>query len=80
MDRLVGCYPLLSRFMKGVRPLRPASTRSKASRDLDVVLAALAKPPFKMLESASLKNLSMKVVFLVAITSTKRVGELHAFW
>eukprot|EP00063_Salmo_salar_P059803 XP_014034638.1 PREDICTED: zinc finger protein 226-like [Salmo salar] len=49
-----------------------------ASWDLDVVLAALAKPPFEPLESASLKHLSMKVAFVVAITSMKRVGELHA--
>ncbi|XP_045545921.1 uncharacterized protein [Salmo salar] len=79
MDMPVGHYPLVSRFMKGVRRLCPSRTRSMANWDLDVVLAALAKPPFEPLESASLKHLSMKVGFLVAITSMKRVGELHAF-
>ena len=49
-----------------------------ASWDLDVVLAALAKPLFEPLESASLKHISTKVAFVVAITSMKRVGELHA--
>jgi hypothetical protein len=49
-----------------------------ASWDLDAVLAALAKPPFEPLESASLKLLYIQVAFLVAITSMKRVGELHA--
>ena len=39
------------------------------SWDLDVVLAALAKPPLETLESASMKHPSMKVAFLVAITS-----------
>ena len=36
------------------------------------------KAAFETLESTSLKHLSMKVAFLVAITSMKRVGELHA--
>ena len=72
MDRPVECHPLVSRFMKGFRCLCPASTRSMASWDLDMVLAALAKSPFEQLESASLKHLSMKVAFL------KRLGELHA--
>lgn len=39
MDRPVGCHPLVSRFMKGVRRLRPARTRLMASWGLDVVLA-----------------------------------------
>jgi hypothetical protein len=62
--------------MKGVHRLRPARTCSIASWDQDVVLAALAKSPFELLESASLKHLFMKVTFLVAITSMKSVGAL----
>ena len=46
--------------------------------DLDVVLSVLARPPFKLLGFVSLKHLSMKVAFLLALTSTKTVSELHA--
>lgn len=64
----MGGHPLLSKFMKGVRCLCP----TKASSDLDVL------PPFDPLGLTSLKHLSMKVAFLLAVTSTKRVSELHA--
>ena len=74
----VGRHPLVSRFMKGARRQHPARVRKAVHWDLDIVLSALARPPFEPLESTSLKNLSMKVAFLLAITSTKRVGELHA--
>ena len=48
------------------------------SWDLGLVLAALTQPPFEPLESISLRCLSQKVAFLLAVASTKRVGELHA--
>ena len=78
LEGSVGRHPLVSMFMKGARRQRPARVRKAVRWDLDIVLSALARPPFEPLESASLKHLSMKVAFLLAITSTKRVGELHA--
>lgn len=44
--------------------------------DLNRVLMALTKLPFESLASCSLSLLSMKVAFLVAIISRRRVGEL----
>lgn len=43
-----------------------------------IVLSALAKPPFEPVGSINLKWLSQKAIFLLAITSAKRIGELHA--
>ncbi len=46
--------------------------------NLHLVLDALCLPPFKPLAQAELKWVSAKTAFLLAITSAKHVGELHA--
>ncbi|ETE73867.1 hypothetical protein L345_00290, partial [Ophiophagus hannah] len=46
------------------------------SRDLPRVLQALTELPFEPLRTVSLHFLTLKVVFLVAITSARRVSEL----
>ena len=43
--------------------------------DLELVLEALQRDPFESLESVSLKWLSLKIVFLLAVTSARRVGR-----
>jgi len=45
--------------------------------DLAVVLEGLAKAPLEPLELAEAKNLSLKVAFLLAITSLRRLGDLQ---
>ena len=42
------------------------------------MLDALAKPPFEPLAEASLRNVTVKTVFLVAIASGQRRSALHA--
>ena len=46
--------------------------------DLLRVLALLRGPPFEPLSLCSLRDLSRKVLFLVALTTARRVGELQA--
>ena len=46
--------------------------------DLAVVLRYLSKSPFEPIESSTLKNLTMKSIFLLALASGKRRGELQA--
>ena len=46
--------------------------------DLATVFKGLQVAPFEPLESADLLCLSAKVVFLIAITSAKRIGKLGA--
>ena len=70
----MGGHPLSSMF----RRLCPAKARLVPNWDLKVVLSARARPPIEPLGLASLKNLSTKVAFQLAITSTKRISELHA--
>ena len=45
---------------------------------LQLVLSALTKPPFEPIDTCNEKLLSLKIVFLVAITSAKRASELAA--
>ena len=72
-----GAHPLAMRFLKGVRRLRPVFKPSIPSWDLALVLEALCGPPFEPIESADMKFLSYKTSLLLALTSAKRVGDLH---
>ena len=46
--------------------------------DLDVVLRHLLKAPYEPLHKADFKSLSKKTIFLIALATAKRVGELQA--
>ena len=48
------------------------------SWNLSLVLHQLTKPPFEPLRKVSLKHLTFKIVFLLALGSGKRRGEIHA--
>ncbi|XP_056408476.1 uncharacterized protein LOC130311605 isoform X2 [Hyla sarda] len=69
---------LVTRFFKALNKLRPTVRTPVASWDLVLVLDALNLAPFEPIEEVDLKWLSMKLLFLVAVTSAKRVGELQA--
>ena len=45
--------------------------------DVNVVLQSLLKSPYEPMASCSLRSLSLKTVFLLALASAKRVSELH---
>ena len=55
-------------------PCRPLVPRW----NLSVVLAALIEKPFEALCQAILRDLTLKVFFLLAATSAHRVSEIHA--
>ena len=46
--------------------------------DVSLVLESLRGPPYKPLKRASDRDFTLKMVFLLALASAKRVGELHA--
>ncbi len=75
----LGRHRMVSAFMRGVRRLRPVHPTAVPSWDLTVVLEGLVTAPFKPLESASERILTLKVTLLLALTSLKRVGDLQAF-
>ena len=76
--RTFGSHTLVTRFLKGALRLRPPQRRQVPQWDLLLVLRTLCAAPFEPLQTTELSWLSMKTAFLLAITSTKRVGELHA--
>ena len=58
--------------------LRPIRLPRAPSWDLPLVLRSLTQPPYEPLDQSTLKFLSHKTAFLLAICSAERVGELHA--
>ena len=68
----------LSRLIKNFFQERPPSKSLLPSWSLPLVLSKLVESPFEPLEKCSLKLLSFKTAFLVALASGHRVGDLHA--
>jgi hypothetical protein len=68
----------VSDFLKGVFNVNPPTKILIPAWDLSLVLSVLAAPPFAPFSELDLKMLTFKTVFLVAITSARRVSELHA--
>lgn len=68
----------LSRLMANLARESPRNRPSAPNWDLSLVLLQLTRQPFEPLHEASLKLLTWKTVFLVALASGKRRGELHA--
>ena len=58
---------------------RPKRRRGVPSGNLSLVLHQLRKAPFEPLREASLKHLTFKTVFLLALGSGKRRSEIHAW-
>ena len=58
---------------------RPKCRRGIPSWNLTLVLHQLTKAPFEPLKEASLKHLTFKTVFLLALGSGKRRSEIHAW-
>lgn len=74
----IGQHPLVCRFMRGARRLHPVSKPLVPPWDLSVVLNALSKAPFEPIDKIALKLLALKTALLLALTTAKRVSELHA--
>ena len=58
---------------------RPKGTRGIPSWNLSLVLHQLTKAPFEPIKEASLKYLTFKTVFLLALGSVKCRSEIHAW-
>ena len=69
----------LNRLLASFYRDRPRVDRGIPSWDLSLVLLALTKSPFEPLRQADLKYLTFKTVFLMALASGKRRGEMHAW-
>ena len=69
----------LNRLIASFYRDKPTANRGIPSWDLSLVLLALTKAPFEPLKDASLKILTLKTVFLMALASGKRRGEVHSW-
>lgn len=74
----IGINSELLSLLKGLFNKYPSTRQLTPNWNLPLVLLALTKHPFEPLESADLKFLTLKTVFLVAIASASRVSEIHS--
>ena len=69
----------LTRLLDSFQRDRPKGRRGIPSWNLSLVLHQLTKAPFEPFKEASLKHLTFKTVFLLALGSGKRRSEIHAW-
>ena len=69
----------LTRLLDSFHRDKPKGRRVVPSWNLSLVLHQLTKAPFEPLRKASLKHLTFKMVFLLALGSGKRRSEIHAW-
>ena len=69
----------MTRLLDSFHRDKPKSRRGVLTWNLSLVLHQLTKPPFEPLRKASLKHLTFKTVFLLALGSGKRRSEIHAW-
>ena len=74
--RQLGNLPLVSRFMKGIFELRPPQPKLCSIWPVSKVLSHVAG--LEPLEGLSLKDLTLKLTILLALTSAARAHELAA--
>ncbi len=74
----MGKDPLVSRFLLATLRLRAAARTRVPTWDLTIVLQGLSLAPFQPLEEVPAKFLTLKALFLLAISSLKRIGDLQA--
>ena len=75
----VGKDDNLTRLLDSFHRDRPKGHRGVPTWNLSLVLHQLTKAPFEPLRKASLKHLTFKTVFLLALASGKRRSEIHAW-
>jgi len=75
----VGQHPYVVQMLKGVFNSRPPKTKLVPEWNLLKVLDGLQKKPFEPLNKACLKYVTLKTVFMIAITSFRRCSDLQSF-
>ena len=77
-NRPVGQHPYIVRLLKGIFNSRPPKSKLLPEWELPKVLKMLEKGPFEPMGKASLKHITLKTVFLVAITTFRRCSDLQS--
>ena len=74
----ISSSPILKDLVRSFEISAPRALHQSPPWDLDKVLEYLSGPPFEPLADASFRNKTRKALFLVAMATAKRVGELQA--
>lgn len=74
----VGQHPVILQLIKGTFNARPPQRKLLPEWDLNKVLKALQESPFEPLRKSSLKILTYKTVFLIAITCFRRCSDIQS--
>lgn len=74
----LGSHDLIQSFVSGARRRFPPLRDKLPSWDLPTVLKAMMHHPYEPIQDLSLGQLTHKTLFLVAICSARRIGELKA--
>ena len=74
----ISTSPILKDLTCSFEISAPRPVHQSPSWDLDKVLEYLSGPPFEPLADASFRNKTRKALFLLAMATPKRVGELQA--
>ena len=69
----------LHRLLSSFHRDRHKSSRNLPRWNLSVVLNELTKAPFEPMKDTDLKHLTLKTAFLLALASSKRRSEIHAW-
>ena len=69
---------VLRKLIRSFEIEKPRSFSHVPSWDLDIVLKELRSEKYEPLKSQDLRTLTLKTLFLVALATAKRVGELQA--
>ena len=77
-NKPVGQHPYIVRLLKGIFNSRPPKARLLPEWDLPRVLKMLEKAPFEPMREATLKHITLKTVFLIAITTFRRCSDLQS--
>ena len=74
----LGQHPFIIRLLKGVFNERPPMKRLVPEWDLFLVLGCLKAAPFEPMKESSLKFVTWKTCFLLAITTFRRCSDLQS--
>ena len=74
----ISSSPILKDLVRSFEISAPRPLHHSPPWDLDKVLEYLSGPPFEPLADASFRNKTRKALFLVAMATAKRVGDLQA--
>ena len=74
----ISSSPILKDLVRSFEISAPRPLHHTPPWNLDKVLEYLSGPPFKPLAEASFRNKTRKALFLLAMATAKRIGELQA--